>query len=131
MLISGFQLIAIAICNVINVINLEYVVKASILFVIFYEIYITVTNYNEIGNKNLKKAVKIFTIISMVFFSFFIFETFRAYLPLVENVIFLKMLSLPAYFLTLNVFSFFFATNYFNLPAFIEDDKLTPFFIDK
>lgn len=40
-------------------------------------------------------------------------------------------MSLPTYFFVINVYSLIFANNYFNSPAFVEDDKLTAFFINK
>jgi len=53
------------------------------------------------------------------------------YIPVLEDVILLKILLLPAYFLVINICSLGFAYRYFNSPAFIEDDKLTEFFIKK
>jgi len=38
---------------------------------------------------------------------------------------------LPTYFLVINIYSLVFANKYFNTPAFVEDDKLTEFFINK
>lgn len=126
-----FQLTAITICSLSSAIYLEYAVRASILLVIFYEVSLAILNYKRIGNKDLKKAIHVFTRITLIFSPFFIFESFRTYIPLLKDVILLKMLSLPAYFLAINLCSLVFANVYFNSPAFIEDDKLTEFFIKK
>ena len=129
--ISICQLIAVSICSVYNILHLEYIIKVSILLVIFYEILITMINYKRIGNKDLKKAVNIFAIISIIFLPLFVFEYARPYIPLLQDIIILKTLSLPLYFLIINVFSLIFASRYFNSPNFIERDKLTEFFIKK
>ncbi len=87
--------------------------------------------YKNIGNKDLKKAVNIVTCISLAFVPLFIFEAFRAYVPLFKDIVMLKILSLPMYFLIINLYSLIFAHKYFNSPAFIEDNTLTEFFIKK
>ncbi|MFT8313732.1 MAG: helix-turn-helix transcriptional regulator [Clostridium sp.] len=129
--VSAFQLIAITIYYLSNAIYLGYTVRASIILVIVYELLITILSYKQIGNKDFKKAVNVFTIITLIFLPFFIFESFRVYIPVLEDVILLKILSLPSYFLVINICSLGFANRYFNSPAFIEDDKLTEFFIKK
>jgi DNA-binding CsgD family transcriptional regulator len=129
--VSSFQLVAITIYYVFDIMYLEYICKISIILVIVYEILITVINYKHIGNKELKKIVNIFTMITLIFFPLFIFEAYRTYIPLLKNVIILKMLSLPTYFLVINIYSLIFVNKYFNSPAFVEDDKLTEFFINK
>lgn len=130
MAVSASQFIAIAICSIV-VIYLEYAVKTSVLLVIIYEIFLTAVSYKQIGNKDFKRAVNIFTLISIVFLPLFVFEVFRAYIPLLKDVTSLKMLSLPAFFLVINTFSLIFANKYFNSPAFAEDNRLTEFFIKK
>lgn len=126
-----FQIVTITIDYIFDVMYLKYICKISIILVIIYEILITVINYKHIGNKELKKIVNIFTIITLIFFPLFVFEAFRTYIPLLKDVIILKTLSLPAYFLVINIYSLIFVNKYFNSPAFVEDDKLTEFFIYK
>jgi DNA-binding CsgD family transcriptional regulator len=110
---------------------LEYTSKVTIVLVILYELSLIVFNYKQIGNKDLKRAVNKLALLSLIFLPLFIFETFRPYIPLLKDVLYLKMFSLPAYFLVVNIFTLFFANQYFNSPSFIEDDKLTEFFIKK
>jgi DNA-binding CsgD family transcriptional regulator len=112
-------------------IYIGYIIRASIILIIIYELLITLLSYKHIGNKDLKKAVNVFTIITLIFLPFFIFEYFRVSIPVFKDVIVLKILSLPAYFLVINICSLIFANRHFNSPAFIEDDKLTEFFIKK
>lgn len=129
--VCTFQLVTITICYTFDIVYLEYVCKISIILVIIYEILITVIIYKHIGNKELKKAVNLFTIITLIFFPLFVFESLRTYIPLLKDLIILKTLSLPAYFLVINIFLLIFVNLYFNSPAFVEDDKLTEFFINK
>lgn len=130
-IISGFQLVSILICGLYTIPYLNYIVKISILLVIFYEIFITIVNYKKIGNKSLKKAIILFAFISLIFFPLFIFESIRAYIPMLNNIVILKIFSMPLYFLLINIFSLIFASKYFNSPNFIENNKLTDFFIKK
>lgn len=129
--VSAFQLIAITVYYLSNAIYLGYAIRVSIILIIVYELLITILNYKQIGNKDLKKAVNVFTVITFIFLPFFIFESFRVYIPALEDAVLLKILSLPAYFLVINVCSLGFANRYFNSPAFMEEDKLTEFFIKK
>lgn len=130
-IISVFQFIAISICSVFDIGYLESIAKISLLLVILYEIILTVINYKCIGNKDLKRAVNIFTLISTLFLPLFIFEAIRPYIPFLQDMIILKTMSLPLYFLILNAFSLVFAYRYFNSPNFVENDRLTDYFIKK
>lgn len=129
--ISIFQFIVITFHILFNILYLEYLVKISIFLVILYEVLLTLLNYKRIGNKDLKIAVKIFSIISIIFLPLFIFEDIRPYIPFLQDIIILKTLSLPLYFLIVNIFSLIFANKYFNSPNYIESNKLTIFFINK
>jgi DNA-binding CsgD family transcriptional regulator len=129
--VSAFQLMAVIIYYLSPAIYIGYIIRASIILIIIYELLITLLSYKHIGNKDLKKAVNVFTIITLIFLPFFIFEYFRVSIPVFKDVIVLKILSLPAYFLVINICSLIFANRHFNSPAFIEDDKLTEFFIKK
>jgi len=128
----AFQLIGILICNMNDqFVTLKYVIQLSIILVIIYEILMIILNYRQIGNKELKIAIKVFTVITIVFFPLFIFETVREYIPWLRNVLFLKMLSLPAFFIAININALMFANKYFNSQPYIEKNRLTDFFIHK
>lgn len=129
--ISIFQFIFITYHILFNILYLEYLVKISIFMVIIYEVLLAIINYKWIGNKDLKKAINIFTIISIIFLPLFVFEDIRPYIPFLQDIITLKTLSLPLYFLIVNLFSLVFANKYFNSPNYIESNKLTVFFIKK
>ena len=126
-----FQLVTITIYYALDIMYLGYTCKFSIILVIVYELLIIVINFKHLGNKDLKKAVNIFTIITLIFIPIIIFEALRTYIPLLKDVIILKTLSLPTYFLVINIYSLVFANKYFNSPVFVEDDKLTEFFKNK
>ena len=129
--ISVFQFIAIIICRTLHLSFLEYVVRASILFIICYEVYITAVNYKKIGNRELKLAVNTFAIISAIFIPLFLFESIRSYIPSLQDKIIIKAFSLPLFFLILNAFFLIFAYRYLIVPDYIENDRLTSFFINK
>ena len=129
--IAIFQFIIITFHILFNISYLEYLVKISIFLVIIYEVLLAIINYKWIGNKDLKKAINIFTSISIIFLPLFVFEDIRPYIPFLHDIITLKTLSLPLYFLIVNAFSLIFANKYFNSPNYIESNKLTEFFIKK
>ena len=130
--VFAFQLIGISVCNVNNqFVTLKYVIKLSIILVIIYEILMIILNYRKIGNKELKRAIKVFTMITIIFFPLLIFEAVRAYIPWLKNVVLLKMLSLPTFFIAINIYALMFANKYFNSPPYIEKNRLTDFFIHK
>jgi len=127
-----FQLIGILICNMNDqFVTLKYVLQLSIILVIIYEIFMIILNYRQIGNKELKIAIKVFMLITIVFFPLFIFELVREYIPWLRNIFFLKMLSLPAFFIAINIYAMIFANRYFNSPPYIEKNRLTAFFIQR
>ena len=126
-----FQLIAITVYYAFDILDLGYVCRLSIILVIIYELILASTNFNYIGNKDLKKAINILLTTTLIFIPTFIFETIRSYIPGLKDMSILKTLSLPTYFLIINLYSLIFVNRYFNSPAFIEDDKLTEFFINQ
>ncbi len=131
LLLSGFQFAAIIICYWSNLIYLEYAVKISVIAVILIEIIMVLVNYKLIGNKDLRKAFHIIIVITLCFFPLLVFEAIRNYILLFKGMTLLKLLSMPAFFFAINSFFLVFANQYFNTPAFIENNKLTDYFIKK
>lgn len=131
LLLTGFQFAAIIICYWTNLIYLEYVVKISVIVVVLSEIFMIIVNYKLIGNKDLRKAFRVFIVITLCFFPLLVFEAIRNYILLFKGMMLLKLLSLPAFFCAINLFFLVFANQYFNTPAFYENNKLTEFFIKK
>lgn len=107
------------------------ILRSSLIFVIVYEITIVLKNYKQVNNAHLKKAIKLFLTITLIFFPFITFEFYRAHIQWVKNIEIFKIFALPSYFFVINIFSLIFAIKYFNTPVFINNNKLTDYFIQK
>lgn len=105
--------------------------RASIFAIILYELYVGIKNYKQVVNKDLKQAIKSFLLITIIFLPFMILESYKPYIQLIKNIELLKMVSLPSYFLTINIFNLIFVLKYFNTPSFIANNKLTDYFKQK
>lgn len=129
--VPAFQLSGIGVCQLVNLTILENIVRISIFAVIAYEAFFVLLNYRKISNYELKKAIRIFVIITLIFLPVLILEGFREHIKWLSDFSMLKSLALPSFFLTVNVCSLIFSVTYFNSPAFIENNKLTKYFINK
>lgn len=109
----------------------KLIVRASIIAVIVYELFVGLKNYKHIINKNLKHAVKYFLLITIIFLPFIVLESYKPYIQLIRNMDILKIIALPLYFLTINALNIIFVLNYFNTPSFISNNKLTDYFKQK
>ena len=107
----------------------KYIILVSLILVIAYQILTLLLNYKHIADKVFKRALRIFALISLVFFPFIILEFFRADIPVLKDLDVLKILALPSFFLVFNLYLLIFALKYFNSPAFIENNKLTDHFL--
>lgn len=110
---------------------LTFLMHTSIVAVIVYELYIGLKNYKLVVNKDLKQAIKSFILITIIFLPFLMIESYKPYIQLIKNIELLKMVSLPSYFLTINIFNLIFVLKYFNAPPFISNNKLTDYFKQK
>lgn len=108
-----------------------FIIRASIATVIVYELYVGLKNYKQVVNKDLKQAIKSFILITIIFLPFLMLESYKPYIQLIKNIELLKMVALPSYFLTLNIFNLIFVLKYFNTPSFISNNKLTDYFKQK
>lgn len=106
-------------------------VKLILLSVIAYEILTVLISYKQIASKELKKAIRVFIIISMVFFPFILLEAFRQNVTWISNLTFIKLMALPAFFMAINICTLVFAVTYFNSPAFVKNNQLTDYFKKK
>ncbi len=130
--ITAFQIVAITICYVnTKLVVLKHVGQASLISVILYEAVVTIINYHQIPEKELKRAGRIFAAITLAFLPFLILEYIRPEIGVLSHLQVLKMLALPAYFLVINVCTLFWVCTYFNTPAYLAEDKLTGHFIEK
>jgi DNA-binding CsgD family transcriptional regulator len=130
-IISALQFAGILVINIFPIDVLKLIIKISILLVILYEMLLILVSYKEIANEELKKALKILIGLSILFVPLFAFEAFRYAVPSLSEAVFLKVLSLPAFCFAINLFTLFFSFQYFNSPAFMENNQLTEYFICK
>lgn len=110
---------------------LSFIIRASIISVIVYEINIGLKNYKHVVNINLKQAIKSFILITIIFLPFIILDSYKAFFQVIRNIELLKMAALPSYFLAINIFNVIFVLKYFNTPPLIENNKLTDYFKQK
>ncbi|MCI1952090.1 MAG: helix-turn-helix transcriptional regulator [Clostridiales bacterium] len=130
--ITAFQLTAITICYANSkLVTLKHLGQASLIAVIAYEVFTVLINYREIPNKELKRTSRIFAIITLSFLPFLAFEYIRTEMNVLKDLQVLKMLALPAYFLIINISILHWSYAYFNTPAYISENKLTQYFIEK
>ena len=109
----------------------KFIMHASIVAVIVYELYVGLKNYKQVVNIDLKQAIKSFILITIIFLPFIMFESYKPYIELIKNIELLKIVALPSYFLTINIFNLIFVLKYFNTPSFIANNKLTNYFKQK
>ncbi len=126
-----FQLTGITVGQFVSLPILETLIRISIFAVIAYEVLFVLLNYKQISNYELKKAIRIFSIITLIFLPILILEGFREDIKWLSDFSILKSLALPSFLLAVNICSLVFSVTYFNSPAFIENNKLTGFFIQK
>ncbi|WP_270563105.1 helix-turn-helix domain-containing protein [Clostridium beijerinckii] len=109
----------------------KFMLRASIILVIMYQLYIGLKNYSQVVNKNLRQAIKVFILITIIFLPFITIESYKPYIELIKNIDLLKISALPAYFLTINIFSIIFVLKYFNTSPFVDNNKLIDSFKQK
>ena len=109
----------------------KFIIHASIVAVIVYELYVGLKNYKQVVNIDLKQAIKSFILITIIFLPFIMLESYKPYIELIKNIELLKIISLPSYFLAINILNLIFVLKYFNTPSFITNNKLTDYFKQK
>lgn len=114
-----------------QLVALKHLGQASLLAVIAYEIFTVLINIREIPNQELKRAGKIFAFITLSFLPFLALEYIRPGISVLKDLQALKMFALPAYFFILNIGILRWSYAYFNTPAYLADNKLAGYFIEK
>ena len=110
---------------------IKFLLQASIILVIMYEIYICLKNYKKVKNKYLKKTLKLLILITLIFLPFMIAEYCKQYISIISNLDIIKVISFPCFFLCINIVIIFFVINYFSKSSYTENNKLTDYFKDK
>lgn len=109
----------------------KFILHASIVLVIMYELYIGLKNYSQVVNKDLRQAIKTLIFITMIFLPFIIIESYKPYIQLIKSIELFKISALPSYFLIINIFNIIFVLKYFNTSTFTDNNKLTDYFKQK
>lgn len=125
-----FVLTAIYFINT-SFIILKYIVTASLIGIILYEVILTAANFRQIADKDLKKYIIFFMTITIIFFPLLTAEYLRPYISFFKNFSFFKLLAMPTYFFMINIGTLTFTYKYFNSPAYLDNNKLTKYFIQK
>ena len=130
--VTSLQMVAITVCYAnIKLVTLKHLGQASLIVVVGYEIFMVLANYSEIPNKELKRASRIFAIITLSFLPILALEYIRPEINALKDLQVLKMLALPFYFFVINISILHWSYAYFNTPAYIAGNKLTEYFIEK
>ena len=85
--------------------------------------------FNTIGSKEFKQAIKLFAIVTIVFFPFLVLDAFPGLIPFSPIAQPYKTLTMPIYFFIINIIGIYIAMKHFDQPAFYEKGQLTPHFI--
>lgn len=93
--------------------NLMNIVSSSILFlIIFYSVFFIYVNYKYIKNENLKRVLKIFLIITILFFPYMYLDTRSEQILILSRLFPYGLLSLPIFYMLWNLLSLYFAVKY-------------------
>ncbi|MEE9306729.1 MAG: helix-turn-helix transcriptional regulator [Spirochaetia bacterium] len=110
---------------------------ASVLFVvpvlllygtIAYCLIVVAVNFRRIGNRTLKKALRVFFFVSLTFFPLFVFEILWERFPALAAYDYFELFSLPTYFFVINALSILLSIRYFNQPPYLTGSELTEYF---
>jgi DNA-binding CsgD family transcriptional regulator len=103
---------------------------SAILFgMIAYGILFIAVHLHGIGEKTLRRALALFLWLSAAFFPFMLIDAIMNYVPFLSFFKFMENLAQPLYFLLLNCLTVVFGMRYLNRPAFLDKDRLTPYFL--
>ncbi|MGW8113993.1 response regulator transcription factor [Caproicibacterium sp. NSD3] len=130
--VTSLQMVAITVCYAnTKLVTLKHLGQVSLIAVIAYEIFTVLVNYREIPDKELKRAGRIFAIITLSFLPFLALEYIRPEINALKDLQVLKLFALPAYFLIINISILHWSYAYFNTPAYIAENKPTEYFVEK
>jgi DNA-binding CsgD family transcriptional regulator len=94
------------------------ILKAPLHLVNLYGVVFFIGNYNNIGNRQIKKYLLIFFIITLLFLPYF----------LIDGIVLKLVLGFPVYNIIINIIALFFTLHYFNQPNYLENNKITDYF---
>lgn len=112
---------------VTNEINIMKFILQPILFgTIGYSLLFIFFTRKKIGNQDLKKSLRPFMIVILIYFPLMVADAFLGTLPFLPY-----NLSVPLFFLSINDVGILFIIGYLNQPAFLKNDSITEHFIEK
>ena len=130
--VTSLQMVTITVCYVNSkLVTLKHLGQVSLIVIVAYEIFMVLANYSEIPNQELKRASRIFAIITLSFLPFLAMEYIRPEINVLKDLQVFKMFALPAYFFIINISILRWSYAYFNTPAYIAENKLTEYFVEK
>lgn len=108
-------------------INIMIFILQPILFgTIGYSLLFIFLARKKIGNQELKKSLRPFVIVILIYFPLMVADAFMGTLPFLPY-----NLSVPLFFLSINDVGILFIIGYLNQPAFLKNDSITEHFIKK
>jgi len=112
--------------------NIEtFILDPALILNIMYFIFLSISEYNSIGDKTLKSGLRIFFITTTIYLPLHIVGEYNHLLNETSILTFIETISFPLYFLAINMFSMIFAIKYYNQPAFVENNRLSLHFVEK
>jgi DNA-binding CsgD family transcriptional regulator len=98
---------------------------------ILYSLVMIARNFQAIGDPLLKSSIKVFFAVSVVFLPFIVVDASPEVIALFPASGLFSTLTLPLYFLVLNVLSIYFAVRFFGRPAYFREGAATDYFFSQ
>lgn len=103
----------------------------SLFLMLGYGIVLILFNLKNIGDPGLRRVLKFFCFVSALFLPLLYLDAMFERIALLAPFAPFGLLTLPAYFITVNVLCIFFTRSRFSRPAFQDGGGITEFFTDK
>lgn len=107
---------------------LGMVLNICLFSMIGYGLLLILLNIGRTADKNLKKALIVFLLLSLIFFPVLYLDVLVSNFPAFSAFRFLENGTLPVYFLLLNICTIIFALKYLNRPPYRDQEAFTDFF---
>ena len=126
----GFAFLALALSLFVSPESTFVLIALNVMLfgMIGYGIVSIGVRYKRIGDRRLRKAVRVFLILSIVFFPLMYLDSILMYLPPLPLADALDGTALPIFFIVLNVMAIRFAGTYLNEPAYLSDGEISAYF---
>jgi DNA-binding CsgD family transcriptional regulator len=115
---------------IIQITTITIILNLLLLAMIGYGLILILIHWRRIADTTLKKAIRVFFFLSLIFFPFFYLDVLVSNYPAFSIFGAIDNLSLPLYFLILNMLTLWFALSYLNHPPYREEEHFTNHFID-